>query len=173
MKPAHEDVDTCREHVNALCRAFDIRLYIQDGLDNGYSVKGIKDPKKPHQAPAEIVVQNRLIKVHEGEHLIIVGPINSHSAYAVALHELGHARAPLGMVTPYEAAINLNLKIDMEHAAWEWAYMHALCWNEQMEATKRKGMDSYIEALRRQRYARARTTDRLNKLRNWAKDILK
>jgi hypothetical protein len=59
-------------------------------------------------------------------------PIDSESAYAVALHEIGHIRQG-----PFE-----DLLIE-ERRAWEWAKANALVWTPTMQRTAEQCIRSY------------------------------
>jgi hypothetical protein len=59
-------------------------------------------------------------------------PIHSESAYAVALHEIGHIRQG-----PFE-----DLLIE-ERRAWEWAKANALVWTPTMQRKAEQSMGSY------------------------------
>src|SRR5262245_37862106 len=63
---------------------------------------------------------------------VCLNPINSESAYAVALHEIGHIRQG-----PFE-----DLMIE-ERRAWEWAKANALVWTPTMQRKAEQSMGSY------------------------------
>jgi hypothetical protein len=66
--------------------------------------------------------------------------IDSESAYAVALHDIGHIRQG-----PFEDLLieeRRDLMIE-ERRAWEWAKANALVWTPSMERTAEQSIRSY------------------------------
>jgi hypothetical protein len=104
-------VDTLRAHATEIAQAFDVRLIECAAL-------------QPHEAFANARLR-----------AAFVGRIVDETTYAVALHEVGHLAAPLGVLRAILAEGNtVNLSLDEEDAAWQWARHYALVWTPVMDA---------------------------------------
>jgi hypothetical protein len=105
--------------------------------------------------------------VHENHavaalNVCFVAPIACESAYAGALHELGHLAAPLGAIRGARDARNLNLVIEEETAAWDWAYAMATqfgFWTAAMEQTRAIAFATYTRAKAEVEEARRRAIE--------------
>lgn len=108
-------------HAQALAAAFGVRLIESDKL-------------APHEGVA--LPEWRVV---------LVRSISDESSYAVALHELGHLCAPLGILAAGEGGPNDPARIAklQEANAWEWARHFALEWTELMEHVARWAEDTY------------------------------
>ena len=65
--------------------------------------------------------------------------IKSETAYAVAMHELGHIKR----------SNEFSNQIERERAAWDWARSNALMWTARMEGHAAASLQSYEARLRR------------------------
>jgi hypothetical protein len=99
-----------RQHVHDLARAFDARVIESDQL-------------RPDEALGITAFR-----------IVICRPVADETSYAVALHELGHLAAPLGVIRHVMAGDRGNLHRIEEAAAWEWARHYALEWTPTMES---------------------------------------
>lgn len=68
-----------------------------------------------------------------GRRAVFCAVITERMTYTVALHELGHLCAPLGVLAGVDGD-GANLLRDQEDAAWAWARRYALEWTPDMEA---------------------------------------
>lgn len=116
-------VATLQAHALDIAQAFDVRLIECAAL-------------QPHEAFA----QTRL-------RAAFVGTIVDETTYAVALHEVGHLAAPLGVLRALLGeANNMNLSLDEEDAAWQWARHYALIWTPVMDAVAKWAEGTYQQA---------------------------
>jgi hypothetical protein len=114
-----------QKHAYELAAAFDARL-VEDGR------------MRPEDACAI-----------SGVRIAIVSPIVDETTYAVALHELGHLIAPLGVLRTSVAGNPHNLMRDEEDAAWSWARHHALIWTPVMDRVAQWAEATYQQQPRR------------------------
>jgi len=73
----------------------------------------------------------------------LCSPIVDDTTYAVALHEIGHLAAPLGLVRTVATGDRGNLIRIEEDAAWTWARHYALAWTPAMDAVARWAEGTY------------------------------
>jgi len=87
---------------------------------------------------------------------VVAYPVTDETSYAVVLHELGHHCAPLGFVR-YELHVKkpgpfasreevvryVNLMLDEERAAWDWARHYALYWTPAMMQVEQMTYGTY------------------------------
>ena len=99
-----------KAHAHALAKGFDVRLIEAAAL-------------KPEEALGLSHVR-----------VALCSPIVDETTYAVALHEIGHLAAPLGIVRGQVAAPHQNVLRIEEDAAWAWAKHYALEWTPAMDA---------------------------------------
>lgn len=111
-----------RQHVHDLAAAFDCRVIESDQL-------------RPDEA---LGIQRFRI--------VLCRPVTDETSYAVALHELGHLVAPLGVVRHVVRGDHGNLLRIEEEAAWEWARHYALDWTPLMESVSRWAESTYAAA---------------------------
>jgi antirestriction protein ArdC len=99
--------------------------------------------------PADAIEDGAAIPILQ---VVIIKPVTDEASYAVALHEIGHVRAPLGALPQEKAratsrAQAARIALIEEDAAWTWAEHHALDWTPTMahvrvitEGTYRQGL---------------------------------
>lgn len=130
------------QHITQLAAAFKVELLVDRRMAPERAGAGFRhaDRGKPHD-------QRRM--------LIMIAPINDDTSYAVALHELGHCLAPLGMVCQSQGSRTMRvtnrlssirdcrLKLMEEEAAWEWARHFAREWTVGMDMVERQSLDAY------------------------------
>lgn len=127
------------QHVSELAKAFKVHLTI------------VTD-EAPHAAAAGFLLKDKHLPLHKRRRLVKITPVIDETTYAAALHELGHCLHPLGMMDvgmEIKTLKDMRLKLDEEHAAWEWAQHYALEWTPAMEAVKRHSFESYAGVARR------------------------
>lgn len=117
------DVQALRAHAFALAHAFGVRLIERDehAPDDAFAVPALR--------------------------LCVVAPIKDETQYAVALHELGHVLAPLGVIDDGELrdrAGRWRIKLDEETAAWDWAQHYALTWTPVMQSVREMTFATYV-----------------------------
>jgi hypothetical protein len=108
-----------QQHARELARAFDVRLIESDALK-----------------PEEGVGLSHL-------RVALVATICEETTYAVALHEIGHLAAPLGIVRGAVDGARGNLLRIEEDAAWTWARHYALIWSPVMDRVARWAENTY------------------------------
>jgi hypothetical protein len=119
------DPSALQSHARELAVAFKCRLVESSQLE-------------PHEAFASPRI--RVVFCH---------PVIDETTYAVALHELGHLAAPLGVLTGIVPGDPSNLCLDQEDAAWEWARHYALVWTPAMQAVRSWAEGTYQRAFGR------------------------
>ena len=106
----HATVAQLEQHARDLAAAFKVRLVMDAQV-------------QPHEAFA--LPQRRLV---------VMSRIVDDTTYAVALHEMGHVCAALGVVDGLVDGDPQRLRQLEEDAAWTWAAHHALIWTPAMDA---------------------------------------
>lgn len=97
---------------------------------------------------AGYVTADKPLPLAQRRRLICIVPVTDETSYAIALHELGHALSPMGMIldkgsNELDSASDIRLRLAEEEAAWEWAQHYALDWTCAMEQVKAIGLKSY------------------------------
>lgn len=79
--------------------------------------------------------------------VIVVRTVTDEETYAVAMHELGHAIHPGGLLRTFVPGEkrNPNLSLDEEISAWEWAKKQALIWTPSMQSVMDYGLSTYTQ----------------------------
>jgi hypothetical protein len=132
------------EHAYALAAAFHVRLTLVRDVDPGAAAADVQDTTKTVYAKT----------------------ITDDTSYIVVLHEMGHCCAPLGALphllnltkpgansTWDDAFRYLDVQIESEEAAWQWARHYALEWTVGMEQVETQAMGTYLNARDRFRSA--------------------
>jgi hypothetical protein len=110
-------VEELAEHVRQLSEAFGVPIvFTKEVGDNGYTM-ALQVPGSPLRCS------------------VITQPVTDECTYAIALHELGHAVEPLGVIQTDELA--------KEELAWNWARHYALIWTTAMDQVEHIGMQSH------------------------------
>jgi hypothetical protein len=137
---------TKREH--ALYTAQDYRKHVLQ-LANAFHVSIREDPRRrPDQAAAGFLGQDALLPWDQRRRCAVFRPVKDESSYAVAMHELGHAVAPNGMLeyerNPREMTLrDFRLQLHCEEVAWDWAIHQALHWTPLMDAVRQMCLGFY------------------------------
>lgn len=95
---------------------------------------------------------------------VIAKTITDETSYAVVLHEMGHLLSPLGYLRgplgvkepskfdhPRDRHRWMNLRLEEEQAAWEWARHYSLVWTLPMQMVEQQAYATYIQAKERTR----------------------
>jgi hypothetical protein len=129
-------------HVISLATAFDVRLV----MDTDKRV----NPETEDQTGAagfgfSLEHPEQIVQC-----MVHVPFVMDERSYAVALHELGHTLSPTGCLWQHmdqrgkiPTFRNLNLLLEQEDAAWEWARRYAIHWTLAMESYAKDARDSY------------------------------
>lgn len=112
---------TRREHIEKLAEGFSVEWH-----NEGWGATIYSAPRFL-LVPDRFPLVNQVTEAHHILQLKLPVPITD-SAYAICLHELGHA---LG-------------RTSSELEAWRWARRHALYWTDEMERAMDKGLSSYL-----------------------------
>lgn len=158
------------QHVTDLAGSFQIRLIVQPGMPPEHAgaghiivVCGECEQKNAirRRGNARCGRCKAPLGHHSTCHCIMIAPVTDETAYAVALHELGHILHPTGRVnetdgSPTMRRINevatlrdMRLQLLEERSAWEWAQHHALDWTVAMQHTMDLSLASYFAFARK------------------------
>lgn len=144
-------VSELRRHILELGTAFDVLIHEDETM-------------KLNEATAGVVLAT-------GQKIVCIPCVRCEATYAVALHELGHAIAPNGMLGGKQQN-NIRLMLVEEEAAWEWAYHQALIWSDAMQKVRDFGMSSYMQTLSRIEQAERESRARAERVSKWLREIL-
>jgi hypothetical protein len=134
------------KHVYDLADAFNVHLTLVDDVKRDYALATNECPCGCRRAA------------------VFAHVIDDETGYAVVLHELGHTTHPWGCLRlilgakppqpgahPRERHRWMDLKLEEERAAWEWARHYALCWTTAMAQVEQLCYGSYEQAKQRTR----------------------
>jgi hypothetical protein len=144
--------ETLRQHAHDVAHAFKVAL-AEDARrkpEEAFALPNLDD-----ESLADL--QKELRKYGKTT-VVACAPIRDETAYAVALHELGHVLHPTGFLMhekvramkddePFRWS---NLRLLEEQSAWEWAHQNALGgeWSVAMQQVETYAIGTYLEAKR-------------------------
>lgn len=122
------------DHVVGLAKTFSVELRQVDGMH----VTQARNESTHHYNRYGTIIGR-------ASNVVTVPTVVDEETYACALHELGHACHPVGQLRQHHMTRfnDATLKLDEEHAAWEWAIGHAMVWTKRMEESKAYALGSY------------------------------
>lgn len=152
-------VEELAAHAREIAKAFKIELIEDNNLCAAPENAVVLHLRKPNSP--------------EFHHAAFVRVLVDETAYAVALHEMGHCVAPLGNIPGAEH--NIELSLMQEHAAWQWAESISLDWTPAMQQVRDYALGSYekhaiaqrAQAVRSERDAVRREVQ----LKDWIKKL--
>jgi hypothetical protein len=135
------------KHVTDLAAAFNVQLQVSRNLHPSDAGAGCLNPGAP---------------VEQRRFFVRIAPVVCDATYAIALHELGHCLSPFGIVTldhaspTYRATKqpttlrDVQLQLEEEHAAWDWAHHYALGqeWTAGMASVEKHALETYYRSAR-------------------------
>jgi hypothetical protein len=143
MKILNEQAAKLAKHAQDLATAFNVTLVLRDDY------------------PPEVAAAGTC---GDGQRMVHAKTITDETSYAVVLHELGHCVSAFGSLRqnllekppavgchPRDRHRWMNLMLEEERAAWEWARHYALFWSAAMQQVESYAYDTYLEGKRRTR----------------------